>query len=204
MKFIKNIPEEDDLLKIKLLNNDWHILKEPSSIKNSILISIPLMLFLAFIYLRLIAYINPNIYVFFDIKRKLFSTLRSIDLPFLISFYIFTLIHEFIHLIFIPNAFKSDKVYIGIKLTYGFVYTSEEIIKSRFIILVIMPFLILSIIAPIVLNMLDLLSINICLLGLFNAIGSSVDLLSIILVVTQVPNKSILRSNGIRTYFKSV
>lgn len=202
MKFIKKIPKVDKSLSEELINDGWRGLNEPSSLKESFFTSIPIMILVAVVYLSIIAYINPSLYVFFDIKQKLFSTLRHIDLKFLILSYILAWVHEFIHLICIPNALKSDKVYIGVTPLYGFVCIAEEVTKSRLLICLIMPFLILSVVAPIVLNMFGLLSINLCLIGLFNAIGSSVDILSAILIVTQVPNKSMLINNGVFTYFK--
>lgn len=205
MKFIKKIPTADQSLKKQLLSYGWTIVKEPSNIWKSILVSIPLMFFSISIYLMLIFNINQIIYKYFDIQSGLFLTLRNINIfsiPLLLEVYIFTIAHELIHLLFIPNALKSDNVYLGITPFYGFVYTSEQISKYRFLISSIMPFFILSIILPVLLNFFGFLTINTCLLCLLNALGSSVDLLNIILICIQVPNKSMLINNGFETYYK--
>ena len=205
MKFIKKIPITDQSIKKQLVFDGWTKVKEPSSLWQYILISIPLMLCSIFIYLILIFNINQSIYKYFDIQGGLWLTLRNINmfsLLFLLEVYIFTLAHELIHLLFIPNALKSDKICLGITPFYGFVYTSEQILKYKFLISSIMPFFILSIILPVLLNFLGFLTINACLLCLLNAFGSSVDLLNIVLICMQVPNKSMLINNGFETYYK--
>ena len=85
---------------------------------------------------------------------------------------------------------------------FAFVYTEEKIKKSRFIIISVMPYLILSFISPIVLSSLGVLNGFLCFLCLLNAGGSCVDLLNIILISKQAPNDSYILSNGHNTYYK--
>lgn len=103
MKFIKKIPITDQSIKKQLLFDGWTKVKEPSSLWQYILISIPLMLCSIFIYLMLIFNINQSIYKYFDIQSGLFLTLRNINIfsiPFLLEVYIFTIAHELIHYLF--------------------------------------------------------------------------------------------------------
>lgn len=205
MKYTKYLPKTDKNLSNQLLTDGWKKIKEPSNLTLATLISIPFMLFCSIIFLSLIFYINPdfkNLFKFSDsIRFTIQINLKT--LLFLAGIYLFTLLHELIHAIFIPNALKSDKVYFGVRLLYGFVYTTEKISKFRFIIVSIMPFIILSIIFPILLNAFGLLNNYILFLCLLNALGSSVDFFNIFLILTQVPNKSYLIINGFETYFKN-
>ncbi|MDU2688942.1 MAG: DUF3267 domain-containing protein [Paeniclostridium sordellii] len=205
MKYTKYLPKTDKNLSNQLLTDGWKKLKEPSNLTLSTLMSIPFMLFCSIIFLGLIFYINPDFKNFFKFSDSISFTIKINlkTLLFLVGIYSFTLLHELIHAIFIPNALKSDKVYFGVRLLYGFVYTNEKISKLRFVIVSIMPFIILSIIFPILLNTFGLLNNYILFLCLLNALGSSVDFLNIFLILTQVPNKSYLIINGFETYFKN-
>ncbi|CEO26178.1 DUF3267 domain-containing protein [Paraclostridium sordellii] len=205
MKYTKYLPKTDKNLSNQLLTDGWKKIKEPSNLTLATLISIPFMLFCSIIFLGLIFYINPDFKNFFKFSDSISFTIQINlkTLLFLVGIYLFTLLHELIHAVFIPNALKSDNVYFGVRLLYGFVYTNEKISKFRFIIVSIMPFIILSIIFPILLNTFGLLNNYILFLCLLNALGSSVDFLNIFLILTQVPNKSYLIINGFETYFKT-
>lgn len=205
MKYTKYLPKTDKNLSNQLLTDGWKKIKEPLNLTLATLISIPFMILCSIIFLGLIFYINPDYKNFFKFSDSISFTIK-INLKtflFLVGIYLFTLLHELIHAVFIPNALKSDKVYFGVRLLYGFVYTNEKISKFRFIIVSIMPFIILSIIFPILLNTFGLLNNYILFLCLLNALGSSVDFLNIFLILTQVPNKSYLIINGFETYFKN-
>ncbi|MCQ4696199.1 DUF3267 domain-containing protein [Paeniclostridium sordellii] len=205
MKYTKYLPKTDKNLSNQLLTDGCKKIKEPSNLTLATLISIPFMLFCSIIFLGLIFYINPDYKNFFKFSDSISFTIK-INLKtflFLVGIYSFTLLHELIHAVFIPNALKSDKVYFGVRLLYGFVYTNEKISKLRFVIVSIMPFIILSIIFPILLNTFGLLNNYILFLCLLNTLGSSVDFLNIFLILTQVPNKSYLITNGFETYFKN-
>lgn len=205
MKYTKYLPKTDKNLSNQLVTDGWKKIKEPSNLTLATLISIPFMILCSIIFLGLIFYINPDYKNFFKFSDSISFTIK-INLKtflFLVGIYSFTLLHELIHAVFIPNALKSDKVYFGVRLLYGFVYTNEKISKFSFIIVSIMPFIILSIIFPILLNTFGLLNNYILFLCLLNTLGSSVDFLNIFLILTQVPNKSYLITNGFETYFKN-
>jgi hypothetical protein len=115
---------------------------------------------------------------------------------------VFNVIHEFLHACFIPNVLKSDKTYWGYNGFIGFVYTTEKIKKGRYLIISIMPFILLSVLLPFILNILGWLNGYTIFLCLINAVGSCVDCLNICLVAIQVPKGSYIVSNGLETYFK--
>lgn len=206
MKYTKHLPKTDKNLSNQLLIDGWKKIKEPSNLTLATLLSIPFMLFCSIVFSKLIFYINPESKNFFKITNCISFTiqLNLKTLIFLAGIYLFTLLHELIHAIFISNALKSDKVYFGVRLFYGFVHTTEKISKFLFIIISIMPFILLSIVFPILLNIFGLLNKYTLFLCLLNALGSSVDFLNVFLILTQVPNKSYIITNGFETYFKKI
>lgn len=206
MKFTNKMPTTDTVLRNKLLSQRWTKIKEPSSSFSACVISIPFALLAGFIFCSLVFYINPSLKELFKFKDEL-SIVISINantLLFLFGIYAFALLHELIHAVFIPNAFKSNKVFIVIKSIFGFVYTTEKISKFNFLVISIMPFILLSIVLPVILNFLGLLNIYTFLLCFVNALGSCVDLLTMFLISIQVPNKSYIITNGFETYFKGI
>ncbi|WP_338323605.1 DUF3267 domain-containing protein [Halobacillus salinus] len=111
-------------------------------------------------------------------------------------------IHELLHLVFVPNFIKSDKTYIGLTYFGGYVLTEESIAKSRYLLVTVAPFVILSILLPITLGLLGILTPLLKVLILINAMASSVDILNLILLLTQVPKAAVLKNNGTKTYWK--
>lgn len=203
MKHIKNLPSTDNKISEKLIQGGWVRLKEPSSISKTILFSFPLMIINGIIAMTISFYLYP------DIKNILngdtFSISIKLDLFSLLYigiFILFMIVHEFIHGVFIPNGVKSDKVYWGINGLFAFVYTTEIIKKSRYIIISIMPFILLSILLPFILKFFGLLNGFTIALCVINAMGSSVDCFNILLILKQAPKGSYIISNGTETYFK--
>jgi hypothetical protein len=124
----------------------------------------------------------------------------------IVSIFLTVLTHELIHLIFKPNFIKSDKTCIGLTPFGGYVYSEEVITKSRYIFISTAPFIIISIIVPLVLGNLGLLDKYNKLmkfLVLINSMGSSVDILYLILILFQGSFDSYVTSNGMNTYWKN-
>lgn len=204
MIYVKKMPNTDKELSDKLISKGWKQLKEPSSLGKTILFSIPFM------------YINGTIsifiasYLYLPMKELLsnglgFSFSLTIGLRTLIYvaiIFVFMGVHEFIHACFIPNVLKSEKTFWGINGIYGFITTTEKIKKSRFLIISIMPFILLSVVLPFIFNFFGWLNGYTIFLCLINAMGSCVDCLNIVLIATQVPNGSYIINNGFETYFK--
>ncbi|WP_202946177.1 DUF3267 domain-containing protein [Desulfosporosinus orientis] len=127
----------------------------------------------------------------------------SINLFHVVGIFLLLLIHEFIHLSLIPSFIKSEKTFFGINPCYGFVYSEELISKNRYIIITLAPFVIISVILPVIGGLMGLLNPFAKFLILFNAMASSVDILNFILVAKQTPSKSYLTSNGQYTFWTS-
>lgn len=204
MRYIKKIPPTDKLFCEGLLSRGWRKLKEPVSIGTAILYSVPFMILTFAIEIFLIYFLYAPFREMIDGKRE-FGFEIAINISTLLDVFLiiaFLLIHEFIHACFVPNGLNSDKTFWGFNGMFGFVYSEEKIKKYRFLLIAIMPYMVLSVIFPIVLSVFGFLNGFICFLCLINAGGSCVDLLNIILIGMQVPKDSYIVSSGLETYFK--
>lgn len=204
MKYIRKLPSTDNNLSKVLISNGWKKIKEPSNLNLAILYSIPFMFINSIIFMGIALYIYPSLKEYLNSIDN-FNITLSINLtiiPYILTMLLFISLHEFLHACFIPNFLKSDKIYWGINGMFAFVYTTEEIKKERYILISIMPFILLSIVLPILLSIFKLLNGFTLFLCFFNAMGSSVDILYIIIILTQVPNGSYIINNGFETYYK--
>lgn len=203
MKIIKRkqLPEFDEKLHQELIKNGWVPLKEPGSIAEAIIFSVPFMitnLFIAVMAIRIFSTVSLEEFGF---TPDSFSI--TINLGVIVALILIIIIHELLHLIFIPNFTSSTKTYVGPAIFGGFVYTEEEIKKSRYILITVAPFITVSIILPIILGFCGILTSPLKLLILLNAMASSVDMLTLLIVIMQVPNKAKLKNNRPKTYWKT-
>ncbi|SDQ79347.1 Putative zincin peptidase [Virgibacillus subterraneus] len=200
MKIQNKMPEADEQLHLNLVNNDWIPMKEPKSVWAATVLSIPFMLLNAIISISILNVFSTITLSEFGLSSDSISITINLD----VIIWIFSLIilHELLHLTFIPNFIKSQKTFIGLTPFGGYVLTEEEILKSRYIVVTIAPFVLISIILPIVLSLIGILTPTIKILILLNAMASSVDILNVVLLLTQVPRKTILTNNGTKTYWK--
>jgi len=186
-----------------LLDNQWTLVKGPKSIALTILLSIPLMFLNAFIAFWIIRTFDSITFEEFGVGAS--SVEISFNIVYIIGFILILIIsHELMHLIFMPNFIKSKKTYIGLTLFGGYVYSEEIVTKIRFIIMIIAPFFIISIILPIILSFFGLLTTFIKLIVLANAASSSVDILCLILILMYVPSGASLANNGSKGYWKKL
>jgi hypothetical protein len=187
----------------ELIASNWIQLREPKNIVSTILAAIPLMILNTLLSITVLGIFSPLSLADFGIApaQTMMLTIHLQDLAYLIGL---VFVHELIHLVFIPNFLISDKTFLGITYFGGFVYSEEAISKSRYILITLAPFVLLSIILPGILGVLDLLNPLAKVLILLNSMSSGVDMLSLILIVIQVPEDVYLTSNGIRTYWKRI
>lgn len=204
MRIIYKLPKINKEKHLSLIDNLWVQLKEPRSTTTAILISIPLMILCTLIALGIIN-------IFYDISLKDYGiSLNPINIRiefnlfYIAGIVLLLMIHELLHLVFIPNFVKSNRTYIGISLFGGYVYTEEILTKKRYIIITISPFIFISVILPVILGISGLLNPIVVLIILLNSIGSGVDILSLILVLIQVPSGANLVSNGTNNYWKKL
>lgn len=202
MKYISKIPKKSIETYNEIINSGWNALKEPKNLILATIISVPIS-FIS-IYISLLFLNNINNYPS-QIIENLFHSSKiviNIRLSYIFLIYIYILIHEIIHLIFVPNFVKSKSTFISVKFWGGFVYTEEEMSKYRFLLVTILPFVILSFVSPFILNLLGINPSIILTLVIINSAGSSVDILTFFLVLFQVPRNSTIKNSGIKTFFR--
>ena len=202
MKIRNRIPETNPERHIELINNQWVQLKEPQNLRKAILLSLPIMFLNVLITYGIIQISSPGSLIGIGISLNGFSVI--IDLYDIIGLISLLLIHELLHLMFIPDFIRSNNTYLGITPFGGFVYTEEKISRPRYILITIAPFVLISIVAPLILGNTGLLTPLVTILILLNSMASSVDVLILILILSQVPANSNLRSDGTNTYWKIV
>ncbi|WP_175638229.1 DUF3267 domain-containing protein [Metabacillus schmidteae] len=201
MKILNKLPKSKQSLHLDLINNGWVQMKEPKNVRSAILFSVPLMIVNVLISIGVINIFSTISLSDFGLTSDSISI--TINFGIILWLALLLILHELLHLIFIPNFKKSDKTFVGITLFGGFVITEEEMSKSRYIFITIAPFIIISVILPLILSVLGLLTPTIKFLILLNAMASSVDMLNLFLIMKQIPKHAILKSNGPDTYWKT-
>lgn len=166
------------------------------------LASIPFMALNATITLLIAAMFVPVSFKYFGIVGTTFS-FRIELIPLLFGVLGILVAHELIHLLCIPDFIHSDTTSMGITYVGGFVYTEEQLTRTRYLIISFAPFITISLILPFLLGMLNFLSPLILGVLLLNSLGSSVDMLIALHVLIQVPSGAYLVANGKDTYWKN-
>jgi hypothetical protein len=190
----------DKQKELELAASRWVKLKEPKTMLTAILASIPFMALNATITVLIAGMFVPVSFEYFGITGA--SSSFQIDLLPLLSGLVGILVaHELIHLLCIPDFFRSDTTCIGVTYGGGFVYSEEQLTRTRYLIISFAPFVTISLILPAILGMLHLLSPLIVGVLVLNSLGSSVDILVALLVIIQVPSHAYLVANGRDTYW---
>ncbi|MCV9885525.1 DUF3267 domain-containing protein [Metabacillus halosaccharovorans] len=202
MKILKKLPKSKESIHMDLIRNGWVPMKEPKNVVSAIFLSVPLMLVNAMLTIGVINIFSTISLNDFGLKSDSFTL--TINLSVILWLFLLLVLHEFLHLIFIPKFIKSDKTFVGITMFGGFVITEEEISKSRYILITIAPFIIISVILPLLLSVFGLLTPTLKFLILLNSLASSVDMLNLLLIIKQIPKNASLKSNGPYTYWKQV
>jgi hypothetical protein len=202
MKYVREMPPADPELRGSLLEQGWEKIKEAPNLFFAFLLSIPFIIINALICYLILFLVNPSYaQMVYDFLFSSDSWSFMIRFDYILYVYLFIIAHEIIHLLFIPNFYRSEKTYFGIKPWGGFVFTTEKLSKGRFLLVTVAPFVVISILIPIILGFADLLSGFLVFLILLNAFSSSVDMLIAALIAIQVPSGSNIVNNGFETYY---
>ena len=201
IKIKTKMPNFDSQRHNELIASNWKMLKEPGNIYSAIVLSFPLMILNVAITLGLLSIIEPLSLNFLDFSMEGFSI--SIDLKHIVGLIALLILHEALHFICIPDFRTSKNTSFGITPIGGFVYSEENIKKSRYISITVAPFLIISFVLPILLGLFKLLTPYPIFLILLNSAASSVDILNLINIVRKVPENALITSNGAKTYWLS-
>ncbi|PUA39818.1 DUF3267 domain-containing protein [Paenibacillus elgii] len=199
MKIRNRFPKTDKQKHTEFIRDGWALLKEPKSPMRALVLSVPFMIINLIVTLGIV-----NMFSAAPLRNYLPESISfTIDLKSILGVISLLLIHELLHLILIPNFIASKSTYVGITLFGGFVYTEEQVTKTRYIVITLLPFIVISIILPALLALLGALSPFILFLIVLNALSSSLDILNWILIWIQVPSKAVIICNGTKTYWKS-
>ncbi|WP_256622925.1 DUF3267 domain-containing protein [Methanolobus chelungpuianus] len=177
-------------------------LKEPQRLMTAVAVSIQLMVLNVLLTVGIFSLFRPVSPSDFGFGQDGFS--RTVSLEAVVGLSLLLIVHEMLHLVMIPGFASSDRTCAGITYAGGFVYTEEEIPKARYLLVTALPFVIISVLLPLVLGNAGLLTAGSMALILFNSMASSVDVLSMFLILTQASAGSRLTGNGTRTYWKQM
>nr|WP_231572515.1 metalloprotease family protein [Halobacillus sp. BBL2006] len=83
----------------------------------------------------------------------------------------------------IPHFLKSQKTFVGFTLFGGYVNSEEQITITRFAFISLCPFIIISMLFPLVLALIGWLTPTLKFLIILNAVSSSMDVLNLILIL---------------------
>lgn len=208
MRYVYTLPKPSTTFRDHLLQTGWKKIKEPTNIFVTTLISIPILLILfvvEILYLNLLESALTKSLITFFTNNNTFSisfTINIASLSILIFCWMFMVLHELLHMAFIPNVLTSDKTKWGINMLFAFVVSEEQFSKNRFFLISIFPLIVLSILFPLLLDLFGLLNQYTMTLALINAAGSCVDVLGICIVGMRVPKNGIIVSNVTETYYK--
>lgn len=193
-----------------LIADGWQKLKAPGNTAMAILLSVPLMLLNFIIIAGIVMLVAPApLSQLTDFFSSLFTGSFSIEIKLIdillgiLSLVLLMLMHELLHLAFFPDFLRSDKTYMGIMYAGVYVVTEEVLTRLRFIIISLAPFIALSVLLPIVLGITGMLSPGLIILAMLNAIGSSIDILGLLLVIRQAPPGARILCIGMDTYWKA-
>ncbi|MHB1152521.1 MAG: DUF3267 domain-containing protein [Eubacteriales bacterium] len=209
MKFIKKVnafiaPEDEDLSSMNL--KWWYEHSNKcDKIKNIIhiisYIAIILLIYIFMFYakpreelINQIIWLKENIPFFKGYFAYIFVIVVA-----LFILLVTLILHEFIHIMFIPNCIKSDKTYVGMffikdKFNGYAVRTYEPMSKMRYLFMVLAPVILLSVI-PIAFMLIspywNFMIITVCFLNIF---GSSNDIYTSYLIFKRVPKNAVIIS----------
>jgi len=211
LKISFKIPKGNEEKDRQLAAGGWVPLKEPEGAWTEFFLSLPFLIASGAISLGLMAFhsgktcfglLKEILFSIWQIKGLDKGTLEvTINFPILLFLPVFLLIHELLHLAFIPDFIRSDKTYLGLAWFGGYVYTEEILTKRRAVWISLAPFVLLSVILPFILGGFVRLSPAFEFFIFLNALGSSVDLLNAFLLSAQVPRKALVLNNGRKTYW---
>jgi hypothetical protein len=204
MRIISHMPGPDDKKHSDLISEQWVPVKEPKSIIAAILLSIPIMVAMTFIVLYVTSLFVPVSLKNFGIDYSMDPFYMNINLLLIPAAFFLVVIHELLHLVMVPNFLRSDKTFLGFSYFGAFVSSEEIITRPRFIAISILPFIVISIVLPALLGVLGLYFPLVIFFVWANAVGSSVDILNLIIVLSQAPSRSYITSNGAITYWKAI
>jgi hypothetical protein len=190
MKLLVGKPPENQQFQPQ--REGWIPLKEPKNLWVLQLLAIPIGILLVFLI------------TFIAVVMNHFNTI-VIDLRFFLAFALIIPVHELLHAVVFPERLTSKHVMLGFwpKAFVFFAHYDGELTRNRFIVVLVTPFFVLSVLPLILLKLLGFQNHNfVFLCCVINAFCSSGDLLGVFLILFQVPRKANMRNQSFHSYWK--
>jgi len=202
MRFIRKTPEVDLVKNELLLYDGWKRVKfEESKIKFLILTILFIIIpgAICFLWLRLISGLTWN-----EIGFTKDGVHIIVSIWWILFYFIFVFLHEFVHLLCIPNVFRSNCTYFGVSWYGGFAYSEEKMTRERYLFVSIMPCIVLSFVLPAILETFGILTTALKIMCIVNAMASGMDFLGCYEVLNVTGRKNLVVNNGENLYYINV
>ena len=172
----------------------WVSVREPGPVK-LLLITIPLVVFVGLLFQ--LAFWLAGV----DVSPL--SNIKNAPIAFAIILGVVP-IHELLHLVCFPGFGLGEKSIIGFwpKMFVPYVYYDGVLPRNRFMLICACPAIVLSAIPVLVSFIKPNIPVIIVAVSYLNCLVCGVDLVSIFLVLKQVPSDAVVRLNGFRGYWR--
>jgi hypothetical protein len=118
-------------------------------------------------------------------------------------------VHELVHALTHPRFGLSSESILGFQLSRGLFYAQYEgeMSRNRFLAILAMPFLILSLLPVAIMAFIGSLApmsmpSNLGLAALINSIYASADAVGVALLLSQIPSAAVVRNKGWKSFWK--
>lgn len=142
-------------------------------------------------------------WAFVDIDFKAVQDL-PLPLAFILICVLMIVIHEIVHMLAHPGAGMSSDTIMGFwpaKMLF-FAHWDAELTRKRFLTILVMPFVVLSVLPLLVGIALGSAHPYVAAFTLMNALAACCDLLGVALVLAGVPRNAKVRNKGWKTYYR--
>jgi hypothetical protein len=173
----------------------WIPLKEPKNMFWFQLLAFPISICLVILITSLATALNIATTIVLDLYSLL-------DL--LLALGLVIVVHEFLHGIMFPGRLFSENVMFGVwpKALAFYAHYDGELTRNRFLIVLITPFLAISVLPLFILKLLGVSNSFVIVCCLINAFISCGDVLGVLLILFQVPRKAKMRNQQFKSYWK--
>lgn len=177
-----------------LEDEGWVAVREPGLIKIQ-LIAIPVVILIALLFQLAFWLAGVDVSPLTNIKNA------PIALAIILGV---VPIHELLHLVCFPGFGLGEKSIVGFwpKMFIPYVHYDGILSKKRFVLIVSCPFVVLSIMPLLSSFIKPDIAVVIVAVSYLNCLVCGVDLISIFLVVKQVPSDAVVRNNGLHSYWR--
>ncbi len=172
----------------------WVSVREPGPVK-LLLITIPLVVFVGLLF-QLTFWLA-------GVDVSPLSNIKNAPIAFAIILGVVP-IHELLHLVCFPGFGLGEKSIVGFwpKMFVPYVYYDGVLPRNRFMLICACPAIVLSAIPVLVSFIKPNIPVIIVAVSYLNCLVCGVDLVSIFLVLKQVPSDAVVRLNGFRGYWR--